>query len=132
MSTIKTLNCKNCGGQLKVYSFGRFVTCPYCGTHNIIENENSSWMGGDYTYSRDCPVCRGEGSLVLNMLRTKWKCLRCGYQITPKQLKTEVFWFCDSCDAFLNVQTGFNTHDGHWKCKQCGYDNDVSPDNIFD
>ena len=132
MSKINTLNCKNCGGPLNVYSYGRFAKCPYCGTQNLLEKKNASWVEGEYTYTRVCPVCRCDGSLVLNKLRTMWRCLSCGYQITPKQLETEVFWFCDSCDAFLNVQPGFNTNDGQWKCQQCGYENDVSPYSVFD
>ena len=35
------------------------------------------------------------------------------------------------CDAHLNKQSGFNTYSGSWICEECGYDNDVSEDNIL-
>lgn len=40
-------------------------------------------------------------------------------------------WYCDNCDAHLNKQTGFNTYSGSWTCEECGYNNDVSDDNIL-
>lgn len=132
MSEMKTLTCKTCGGPMSVYSFGRFAKCPYCGTQNILEKKNPSWAEGNYTFTRVCPVCRENGSLVLNKRQTKWQCLNCGYNISPQRLEEEVFWFCDSCDAFLNVQPGFSEEAGRWKCKHCGYENDVSEDNVFD
>jgi hypothetical protein len=39
--------------------------------------------------------------------------------------KESVFWFCDNCDTFLNMQQGFTTRNQHWKCTECGFDNDV-------
>ena len=130
---MKTLNCRNCGGALTVYSYGRYAKCPYCGTQVLLEHEISSWKEGDYTYTRVCPVCREDGSLILNKKQTLWRCLNCGYSITPTRLEAEVFWFCDACDAFLNVQPGFEDKGtDRWECKHCGYENDVSEDNLFD
>lgn len=43
----------------------------------------------------------------------------------------EIDWYCDSCDAHLNQQTGFTTMSGTWTCTKCGYDNDVTEDNIL-
>ena len=40
-------------------------------------------------------------------------------------------WYCDNCDAHLNNQAGFTTDNGTWTCTKCGYDNDVSEDNIL-
>ncbi len=91
------LTCRSCGGPLTVYSFGRVAKCPYCGTQNLLEFDKCSWTEGNYTHSRVCPNCRGDGSLVLNVKQTLWRCLNCGYQNTPERLKTEVFWFCDVC-----------------------------------
>lgn len=42
--------------------------------------------------------------------------------------KESVFWFCDNCDTFLNMQQGFTTRNQHWKCTKCGFDNDVKYD----
>ena len=43
-----------------------------------------------------------------------------------------VDWYCDGCDAHLNRQDGFTTATGSWTCTECGYENDVTDDNILD
>ena len=40
-------------------------------------------------------------------------------------------WYCDGCQAELNRQSGFNTSSGTWRCTECGYDNDVTEDNVL-
>lgn len=40
-------------------------------------------------------------------------------------------WYCDHCNALLNFQPGFDDHHYVWKCKECGYKNSISADNIF-
>ena len=44
----------------------------------------------------------------------------------------DVTWYCDGCDAELNRQSGFSTESGTWVCEECGYENDVTEDNILD
>ena len=44
----------------------------------------------------------------------------------------EIDWYCDSCDANLNRQRGFSTASGIWICQECGYENNVTKDNIID
>lgn len=39
-------------------------------------------------------------------------------------------WYCDNCGAYLNNQKNFNDHKYTWKCKECGYKNSISWDNI--
>ena len=39
-------------------------------------------------------------------------------------------WHCDGCGSIMNNQIGFNTDTGEWICTDCGYDNDVSSNNI--
>lgn len=39
-------------------------------------------------------------------------------------------WYCDNCGAHLNTQKNFNDHKYVWKCKECGYKNSISWDNI--
>gem|GEM_PF-3269534 len=39
-------------------------------------------------------------------------------------------WHCDECNSILNFQTGFSTISGEWICTRCGYNNDVTPNNI--
>lgn len=40
-------------------------------------------------------------------------------------------WYCDNCDAHLNNQIGFSTLFGNWICSKCGWNNDVSDNNIL-
>lgn len=51
-----------------------------------------------------------------------------------ESIETEDFssvdWYCDSCGALLNNQSGFDTSTGEWVCAQCGTSNDVSDGNI--
>jgi len=41
-------------------------------------------------------------------------------------------WFCDECGAYLNAQNSFDESKGHHVCEECGYDNDLSEENIVD
>lgn len=41
-------------------------------------------------------------------------------------------WYCDRCNAFLNVQDGFDDHHYVWKCTECGYKSSISSSNIRD
>ena len=41
-----------------------------------------------------------------------------------------VFWFCDECEAYLNIQDGFNRDARKHLCKKCGYENDTTFENI--
>jgi len=78
-----------------------------------------------------CPNC-GE-TMFLDEYADIWRCVDCDYNITNQKIKSgEVFWFCDDCDSFLNIQHGFNTKDGTWICEECGYENDLSEANIIE
>ena len=39
-------------------------------------------------------------------------------------------WYCDSCNALLNNQDGFDVDCGSWKCTECGCSNDIDEFNI--
>lgn len=39
-------------------------------------------------------------------------------------------WFCDKCGALLNKQAGFTDIYDAWRCRKCGYYNDITDDNI--
>ena len=41
-----------------------------------------------------------------------------------------ITWYCDKCGKIMNNQPGFNTHSGIWTCAECGYENDVTENNI--
>ena len=43
----------------------------------------------------------------------------------------DVTWYCDGCNSVLNDQPGFNTSSARWTCTECGYDNDVTFDNVY-
>ena len=43
---------------------------------------------------------------------------------------TDVDWFCDNCNTYLNNQCGFDDRKYIWKCKKCGYKNSISAANI--
>lgn len=76
-----------------------------------------------------CPCCEDTMLLVDNA----WVCQKCSYCITQSDmLSGEMFWFCDNCGRFLNVQPGFTTKTNAWKCVACNYLNDVSENNIED
>lgn len=44
----------------------------------------------------------------------------------------DVDWFCDRCNAYLNIQPGFDDHKYIWKCTECGLKNSISSDNIYE
>ena len=44
----------------------------------------------------------------------------------------DTIWHCDGCNAILNEQDGFNTDSGTWICAECGFVNDVTPDNGYE
>jgi len=45
--------------------------------------------------------------------------------------KLEIDWYCDSCNAYMNNQPGFNRRGGYWTCTECGFRNDVTDGNIY-
>ena len=36
------------------------------------------------------------------------------------------YWYCDNCEAFLNIQNGFDDHFDSWVCTECGFENPIS------
>lgn len=40
-------------------------------------------------------------------------------------------WYCDSCNSYLNDQTGFTDNKRLWACDDCGYINELTKENIF-
>lgn len=39
-------------------------------------------------------------------------------------------WYCDHCGALLSSQRNFDDHKYTWKCRECGFKNSISWDNI--
>ena len=127
------IHCPHCGELIDVTAYSKVIACRNCGTMVGMDTStnNSSMSRLEVRKRRDCPVCRGYGSMIRNLKRTLWKCTECGYSISPKELRKTTFWFCDNCDTFMNVQPGFSEADGTWKCTVCGFTNDISDENIF-
>ncbi len=44
---------------------------------------------------------------------------------------SEIDWYCDNCNAYLNIQTGFNANCGSWECEECGYENLIDESEII-
>ena len=128
--------CSSCGAEMEIRTYRKFICCPKCGKKDPFPGfkyRDIDWSGSMYThvkYIMDCPACRGK-NMYLGAERRKWHCSDCGYQISPLKKFFGVFWFCDDCEAFLNVQIGFNTKKKRWSCTECGCVCDVSRGNII-
>lgn len=90
---------------------------------------HDSWSRMKLRHPVDCPLCRGVNTMTLSRGGT-YRCINCGYSMSRWKRMHSVLWFCDGCDTFLNVQPGFEKHGKRWTCTLCGYDNDVSRNNI--
>ena len=130
------LACKNCGGSFDVKTFRKFAVCPYCRSRMPFpgfDYRKINWRSSMYSNVKlwmDCPACRSP-NMYLGPSGKRWRCSDCGYMISRFRKNTSVFWFCDNCETFMNIQDGFNTKSGKWICTECKYENDVSNNNIF-
>lgn len=80
---------------------------------------------------KDCPVCKGVDTMLADNKRKLWECKECGYSITYDKFYSDyIYWFCDDCEAFLNIQPGFESAKEKWICQCCGYENDITESNI--
>ena len=77
-----------------------------------------------------CPACR-DGKMQINRASTLWKCEECSYSLSADEYEDNyVFWFCDECETYLNNQDGFDKAASKHICRNCGYENDTTFDNI--
>ncbi len=78
-----------------------------------------------------CPACK-QGKMRIDKKSTVWTCEDCGYTLSADEFEDDyVFWFCDECDTYLNNQEGFDRKATRHICRQCGYENDTTTDNII-
>ncbi len=71
------------------------------------------------------------GKMVFKRPRKSWVCTECMYGITEEEFADDfVFWFCDECDSYLNCQEGFDKNASKHICRECGYENDTTKDNM--
>ena len=75
-----------------------------------------------------CPACGNK----MDDEDDQWKCPTCKYSISKERAATEIFWFCDNCGSFLNVQEDFDSSKDAFVCKECGFLNELSESNITD
>lgn len=130
------VKCEQCGYEIAVTSYRRFIKCPCCNNkipfqgfnYNKIDLTSSKHAGAEYV--SDCPACRGK-NMMLGSERKLWLCADCGYKISDRVMQDEVFWFCDECDAFLNIQAGFTDKNNEWMCTDCGHKNSMTENDIF-
>ena len=131
-----SVNCGYCGSPVEVRTYRKFIKCPYCGMNTPFEGfeyEQVDWSSSMYSHVKlwsDCPACRSKNMYLGPSGRT-WKCPDCGYSISRLKMQTGVFWFCDECEAFLNIQPGFSTREKTWKCTECGHVSGVSKKDII-
>lgn len=77
----------------------------------------------------ECPVCYG--NMIFRKRDNVWCCEKCNYVLSEKEFLDDfVFWFCDGCGTYLNVQEGFDRKASNWNCKRCGFNNDITENNI--
>ena len=130
------IECKHCGSEMEIKTFRKFTICKFCGSKekfngfDYIDYDRNSSMYADIKVEMDCPACRSP-HMLLGTSRKMWKCIDCGYQISAFKKLFGVFWFCDECESYMNVQEGFTTKKKKWKCTECGYENSVTRKDIF-
>lgn len=122
--------CDSCGAKIEIQTYRKFVYCPFCRSKTRFEGfdyQDIDWTKSIYSGVKkwsDCPACRSR-NMYLNPDNKKWRCPDCGYGVYENELKESILWFCDGCDAYMNVQSGFSSDAGKWKCTECGFENDV-------
>jgi DNA-directed RNA polymerase subunit M/transcription elongation factor TFIIS len=94
----------------------------------------------DYSDGISCPVCGAKAYWKDEDYKACWVCSSCGYEIDGDQIDIDdegngsalgIDWYCDSCNAYLNDQSGFNPYAEHWICTKCGYENSITKDDII-
>ena len=77
-----------------------------------------------------CPSCKN-GKMSFNKKKSHWICEDCGYSFSEEYFLDDcIFWFCDECGAYLNNQDDFNRNEPKHICNKCGFENDITENNI--
>ena len=77
-----------------------------------------------------CPACQ-KGKMTIDKKSTVWTCEDCGYKLSADEFEDNyVFWFCDECQTYLNNQEGFDLNAAKHICRNCGYENDTTFENV--
>lgn len=102
-------------------------------TKRIKVQENGvSGQGAPYEYCTYCDADLTKQKGFDNSL-PYWVCRGCGkMMINPSNPDdSDIVWICDKCEEMLNDQKGFRDDCGVWKCTKCGYENKISPEEIY-
>ena len=132
----KTILCDSCGGEYDVTAYAEFTVCPYCGSRRDFEGfkyKRIDYSRSDWAWVEritDCPKCRSY-NMIYSDEKNCFVCLDCRYEMTEEWLSRSVLWHCDECGVYMNIQKGFDTSSGSWKCTNCHFENDVTEDNIL-
>ena len=130
------IRCNNCGANIEIRSYRKIVLCPYCNSKLPFEGfdyRRINWQDSMYAGVKlwmDCPACRSP-NMYRGYERRAWKCPDCGFILSEKERKHGALWFCDNCEAFLNIQPGFSNDGKRWTCTECGHVNSIGKDNII-
>lgn len=122
---VANIQCRQCGKEMDIRTYRKFVACPACGGKSDFpgfDYDEIDWTASMYANVKvwmDCPACRSK-NMYLGAEGRKWLCPDCGYMLAEKDREKTVFWFCDECETYLNVQDGFSTKSGTWVCTECG------------
>lgn len=98
----------------------------------------------DYSDGVTCPVCGAkcawEDSDDITGF-TGWRCSSCSYEVLGDQVEHDsntnllntlgIDWYCDDCNAHLNDQIGFDQYADCWTCTGCGFQNNITKDNVL-
>lgn len=102
-------------------------------TNRIRRRDNgASVHGAPYEYCTNCDADLTKQKGFDNSL-PYWVCRGCGkMMINPSNPDdSDIVWICDKCEEMLNEQEGFRQDCGVWKCTKCGYENKISPEEIY-
>ena len=130
------VKCSYCGAEIEVNSYRKFVKCPYCGIETPFDGfkyQVIDWKSSMYSAVKlwtDCPVCRSP-NMHLGPEKRAWRCPDCGYVWRNKDKRRGILWFCDRCETYLNIQSGFTTKNKTWKCSECSHINSVTKKDIY-
>lgn len=76
-----------------------------------------------------CPACNQK--MFFLKKSDDWICSNCKYTLSEVEyLDDYVFWFCDCCNTYLNMQRSFDKSKTRHICLECGFENDTTSSNI--
>lgn len=96
-------------------------------------------MSRDYSDGATCPLCNNK--CYWDDEACDWRCKSCGYDVSGSDVEYDratdkvhvlgIDWYCDRCNAYLNIQSRFNPYGDSWKCTTCGYCNGLTEDDLI-